>query len=769
MMQAIKGFFSDENFMPHGHCFLWQSDIFWLHTISDGSIAAAYFAIPLVLLYILKKRDDMPFERIFVAFAAFILLCGMTHIMSIWVLWNPDYAIEGLLKAWTAIASLSTLVILIRLIPRILGIPSSKQLVVLNQQLKDTNLELETLHQQSKARSDSYLSAVVNTVLDGLITIDGGGIIQSFNPAAERIFGYLPDEVIGQNVNMLMPDPYHAEHDGYLRNYQATGEKKIIGIGREVEGKRKNGSIFAMELGVNEMKTSGERLFVGTVRDVTKRKEAEAALALSEERYELAVKGLSVGIWDWDCVSGDLYRSARFDEIMYFSPDEIGNFLEVWKQRLHPEDRDATVELLEKHLQQLGPFDVEYRLLGQDGLYSWIRAKGQAVWDATGKPLRMVGSIEEVSERKAAESKTSLLAAIVESSEDAIISKTLYGIISTWNRGAERIFHYTAAEAVGQPINLIIPPERLEEERAIIALVREGHPLQHFETTRMNKRGERIDIALTVSPVRDKLGNIIGASKIIRDITERKAADEARHKLMDQLMQSNTELERFAYVASHDMQEPLRMITNFTEIIATDYAPALDDTGKEYLQLVRDAGERMRDMVDDLLEYARVGNETIALKPVDGARELGHVLANLAGLIEERNAQITYDSLPHFMGNPVQFMRLLQNLITNAIKYQPVGNTPRIHVGVEDLGDQWCISVRDNGVGISEEFLQQVFQPFRRLQGWGDVKGTGIGLAVCKRIVETHGGRIWATSVPKEGSVFHCTFIKIDAQQAEAA
>lgn len=374
-----------------------------------------------------------------------------------------------------------------------------------------------------------------------------------------------------------------------------------------------------------------------------------------------------------------------------------------------------------------------------------------------------------VKERTELENKTSLLAAIVESSEDAIISKTLDGIILTWNIGAERLFHYTAAEACGCHINLIIPEDRRAEEKMFIQQMRWDKSVEYFETVRVTKEGRLIDVALTVSPVYDKSGNIIGTSKIMRDISDRKAADAARRKLVDRLMQSNTELERFAYVASHDMQEPLRMITNFTEIIAADYAGVLDETGKEYLHLVRDAGERMRDMVDDLLEYSRVSHEMVALKPVDGAKELCQVLTNLSGLIAEHRAQITYDALPCFMGNPIQFMRLLQNLITNAIKYQAQGNVPAIHIGVADQNDSWCITVQDNGVGIGEEFLQQVFQPFRRLQGWNDVKGTGIGLAVCKRIVEIHGGKIWVTSVPGEGSSFHFTLSKINQQQSEAA
>lgn len=276
MLQAIKGFFNSDSFMPHGHCFLWQSDIFWLHVISDSTIALAYFAIPFVLIYLLVKRKDIPFENIFLLFAAFILFCGLTHIMSIWLLWNPDYAAAGVLKALTALASVGTFFVLVKLVPRILSIPNTAQIAIANQQLEKAHHELEVLYQQNRVRSESYLQAVMDTVLDGLISIDEKGTIQSFNASATRIFGYQPEEVIGKNVNMLMPEPYHAGHDGYLKNYLTTGEKKVIGIGREVSGKRKDESVFPMELGINEMRLDGARMFVGTVRDISVRKEMEA-------------------------------------------------------------------------------------------------------------------------------------------------------------------------------------------------------------------------------------------------------------------------------------------------------------------------------------------------------------------------------------------------------------------------------------------------------------------------------------------------------------
>lgn len=374
-------------------------------------------------------------------------------------------------------------------------------------------------HQADRLQDKLLLQTVLQTVLDGLLVIDAKGTIQSFNAAAVKIFGYEPEEVIGRNVKMLMPEPYHSSHDTYLHNYLTTGEKKVIGIGREVTARRKDGIVFPMELGINEMQIEGRRMFVGTIRDITARKNAEAELK----------------------------------------------------------------------------------------------------------------------------------------------------------------------------------------------------------------------------------------------------------QMVDQLLESNTELERFAYIASHDMQEPIRMVTNFSEIVAKDYGHVLDDTGREYLNLVVNSGQRMRSLVEDLLAYSRVGNEGMHMAPFSGESALSGALENLKNLIDERNAEISFDPLPELYGNPVQFMRLVQNMITNAIKYQRKGNRPKIHIGVEDRQNEWLISVSDNGIGIKKEFAEQIFQPFRRLHTWDTIKGTGLGLAICRKIVENHGGRIWVDSLPGEGCVFYFTISKSSNQPSEAA
>ena len=248
------------------------------------------------------------------------------------------------------------------------------------------------------------------------------------------------------------------------------------------------------------------------------------------------------------------------------------------------------------------------------------------------------------------------------------------------------------------------------------------------------------------------------------NIDDRKKLEAQRLQLLDKLTESNTELERFAYVASHDMQEPLRMIANFGSIIEQEYGNKLDEDGKQYIHMVTDSAIRMQAMISDLLEYSRIGSEGLRFTEINCSHALNMALENLQVVIEENNANIIHKPLPVVQANRMQLIRLLQNLIGNGIKYQPTGRVPEIHITAEDKGNEWCFSVRDNGIGIPASALEKVFQPFKRLHTWDEYKGSGIGLSVCEKIVESHGGKIWVTSKENEGSEFLFTLPKIETE-----
>jgi len=273
---------------PHGICLLWEPELIWLHVVSDALIAMAYFSIPFALAIFVTKRRDLKFGWVYWSFAIFIMACGLTHVLSIYTLWVPVYGIEGLVKAATAVASVFTAGMLWPLLPELLRIPSPIELRQAQEALKEEEMkrrDSEQLLQSQQALRESMarLTAVVETAVDGFVLIDTRGRILLFNPACERLFGYHAEEVFQENVKMLMPPTYSLHHDNYMRDFVQTGERKIIGIGREVVGLRKDGSTFPMDLSVGEAKQHGESIFVGMIHDLTERKHTEDQLRQAQK------------------------------------------------------------------------------------------------------------------------------------------------------------------------------------------------------------------------------------------------------------------------------------------------------------------------------------------------------------------------------------------------------------------------------------------------------------------------------------------------------
>ncbi len=261
------------------------------------------------------------------------------------------------------------------------------------------------------------------------------------------------------------------------------------------------------------------------------------------------------------------------------------------------------------------------------------------------------------------------MAAIVESSDDAIIAKTLGGIITTWNKGAERIFGYAAGEVVGRHISLLIPPERMHEEADVQERLGRGEPMSHFETVRIGKDGRTIDVSLTVSPIKDPEGRVVGTSKIVRDITSRKRAEESLSLQAEELARSNLELERFAHVASHDLQEPMLTVQRFVQLLRFDVGDSLKGDAQEFLNFIFDGVQRMQTLINDLLAYSRVGSQGAAFAPADCKEICNSVLENLQASIESNQASVIVDPLPVVIGDATQLGQIFQNLLVNAIKF----------------------------------------------------------------------------------------------------
>ncbi|HZU24694.1 MAG TPA: PAS domain S-box protein [Bryobacteraceae bacterium] len=369
----------------------------------------------------------------------------------------------------------------------------------------------------------------------------------------------------------------------------------------------------------------------------------------------------------------------------------------------------------------------------------------------------------DVTARRRADETRRLLGSIVESSDDAIIGLDLNGVVTAWNRGAERMYGYAAEEMIGRPCSILAAPGQEDETTHMLRRIAHGERIEQYQSRRRTKAGLLINVSLTISPVYDALGRIVGASKIARDVTEQMRAAERLAELNDDLRRSNEnlarsneDLERFAFVASHDLQEPLRMIAIYSQLLLKVHRGEFDEQAAMCVDQITAGTQRMRDLLADLLAYAEVGAKTDApVQTVDLNVVLDKVRQNLRAAIEDTGAVLTSDPLPTICAWEAHFVPLFQNLIGNAIKYRGE-KPPRIHVSVREVEGVLQFCVADNGIGIAPDYHQKIFVPFKRLHG-KNTPGTGIGLAICQRVVERYGGRIWVDSSPGQGAKFQFT------------
>ena len=325
------------------------------------------------------------------------------------------------------------------------------------------------------------------------------------------------------------------------------------------------------------------------------------------------------------------------------------------------------------------------------------------------------------------------------------------GNILTWNAGVECLLGYAEHEWVGQHASIIFVPEDACREvcEAEMRKAEEGGFATDIRWQR-RKDGSQLFANGFMNAVRDDAGTLIGFTKILSDET-------ARKQLQDSLTESNAALEQFAYVASHDLQEPLRTMGVYAQLLAKKYKGKLDSDADMFIDNIVIGSSRMNALVNDLLAYARTTTEIERPSSIALDEDLEAALTQLAQAIEESGATVTHDPLPTMQLDRGQMVRLFQNLVGNALKYRNPGEPPRIHVGAEQAGEEWVISVQDNGIGFDSKYASSIFAPFKRLHTAVEYPGTGVGLAICRRIVEGHGGRIWAESALGEGATFRFT------------
>lgn len=515
-------------------------------------------------------------------------------------------------------------------------------------------------------------------------------------------------------------------------------------------------------------------------RDITERIKTEEALRLSETRYRELIQALPAAIYTTDEQGRiTLYNQAAV--ALWGREPEVGRDLWCGSWNIYrPDDTPLPFDEspMAVTLREGRPIHGEEIIIERpDGTRRHVLPHPEPMRDAQGVVIGAINMLIDITDRKQGERAIAHLAAIVMSSEDAIISKNLQGIVMSWNRAAERLFGYTAEEMIGQPVSRLIPASRHDDESHILERIRQGESIEHYETIRQRKDGTELPVSLTVSPLTDLYGNVIGASKIARNITEQKRVEEALRerdrtlttlnealkKQAAALAEANKELEGFSYSVSHDLRAPLRTIDAFSRIVEEDQGSRLNDEGRRSLTIVRKAVSQAGELIDDLLEFSKLGRQGMSFRLVKMADLAREAVDDLSILQKGREVELTIGNLPPCQGDR-RFLKLVWiNLLTNALKYTTNRKETRIEVGwmPDDASAEAVIYyVKDNGIGFNMAYAHKLFGVFQRLHRREDFDGTGVGLAVVQRIVQRHDGRVWAEGKVDEGATFFVSLRK---------
>jgi PAS domain S-box-containing protein len=595
---------------------------------------------------------------------------------------------------------------------------------------------------------------MINAITESAFLMAPDGTILHANEAVAHRLGATPGRMEGKNIYDLIPP------DLALSRRQQIAEVIRSRVPAHFEDTRTGRHILNSIYPVLDQAGVARQVAIFGY-DITERKQAEEALVTSEERFRTAAESLTDVVYDWD-IKEKVDWYGDIDGIMGYPSGGFPRTIKGWAATIHPEDKDRVIAALEGHLKGVAPYVVEYRVGRRDGEWRWWSARGTALRDDRGEPYKMIGSITDITERKRAEEalreNEARYRTLVESIPQKILMKDRNCRWISINKNLARDFGFRPEEVVGKMDTELFTPELAAKYHADDVRIMETGKTEELEEKYLLE-GRETWVNTIKTPVRDANGEIVGVLGVFWDITQRKQAAEALKKAAADLERSNKELEQFAYVASHDLQEPLRMISSYTQLLARRYEGLLDDKARKYVNYTVDGAIRMQALINDLLAYSRVGTRGKPLETTDSHAVLGEAIRNLAATIEENRAIITNDDLPTVRADASQLMLVFQNLLSNAIKFRG-GDLPRVHVSAQDRQCEWVFSVRDNGIGIEPQHAERVFVIFQRLHTREEYPGTGIGLAVCKRIVERHGGKIWFESEPGNGTTFFFTIPK---------
>ncbi|MGE5492210.1 MAG: PAS domain S-box protein [Actinomycetota bacterium] len=640
-------------------------------------------------------------------------------------------------------------------------------------------------YQEALAESRARLAALIDSSTDAILSIDTDQRIVLVNPAACRMFRCRAEDVIGTPHDRFIPERFRETHRQHVQRFLEKGvSSRAMGQAGTFLGLRSDGEEFPIEASIAKTRVGGQWQMTVIIRDVTERKAAEEALRRSREELAMAVRGADIGTWNWDMRTGDMVWSERCRQLFGIPLDEPMTF-QLFLGALHPDDRTMAEKAVSRALEEHQEYNLELRVLWPDGSGHWVAVVGRGHYDGeSGEVIGMSGIALDISQRKEAEEA-------LREREELMRLTNAAADIGTYDTNLEtgRVrLSPELCDILGldpcsemdwqQAFGLIHEADR-DEIRA--ALDRSMDPssdgLVHSEHRVVRPDGQ---IRWLVWRGRTLFRDTPGGKEPVRnigacfDITERKRLEEALQRANDELerrveertaqlsgandelVRSNLELQQFTYVAAHDLQTPLRSISGFAQLLQKEFRGRLNDQADVWIgQLVHHV-ERMHELIQDLLIYSGVDSPSRPFGITDFRLIFDDAVASLQKAIAENGATITRGDLPVVMGDRIQLAQVLQNLIDNGIKYRG-DKPPQIHVSARRLGNEWVFAVRDNGIGIARKHHQRIFDIFKRLHSQQAYPGTGIGLAVCRRVIQRHGGRIWVESEPNQGATFYFT------------
>jgi PAS domain S-box-containing protein len=620
----------------------------------------------------------------------------------------------------------------------------------------------EFSHDLSESKeSGAKYRGLLEAAPDAMVVVNQAGEIVLLNVRAEKQFGYSRDELIGQQVKNIIPEGF-AERliaDGTRSASEALAQQ--IGTGIELIAKRKDRSEFPIEIMLSPLGSAEGILVTAAIRDISMRKDAETHLAQMEGRYRGLLEAAPDAMVVVNPAGEIVLLNVQAENQFGYSRDElvgqrVKNIIpEGFAERLIADGTRSAADAL---AQQIGT-GIELNGRRKNGTEFPIEIMLSPLESPEG--VLVTAAIRNITTRRDAETHLAQMESryrgLLEAAPDAMVVVNPAGEIVLLNVQAEKQFGYHRDELVGQKVKNIIPEgfaERLIADGTRSAAEALAQQIgTGIELNGRRKDGTEFPIEIMLSPLESAEGVLVTAA--IRNITERKKSEEQLAKTMGELKRSNEELQQFAYVSSHDLQEPLRMVTSYTQLLAGRYKGRLDSDADEFIAFAVDGCDRMQGLIKDLLVYSRAGTNGRVLREVSAENALKEALANLRATIDQSGAVVTHDALPAIRTDETQLTQVFQNLVGNAIKYRGA-EAPRVHVSVtKNGGDERIFSVRDNGLGIDPQYFDRIFILFQRLHGRDEFEGTGIGLAICKKILERLGGRIWVESQANKGSTFY--------------